>query len=193
MFNWSQYINITKNKAPRRLLVRAVQYVKDKKAALDLGAGAFNDSKYLLELGFEKVIAVDIEVNSDLVSDMAKKYEDTFVFEKIKIEDYCFRENNFNLVNAQFVLSFIKKEKIIKVLNDIKKSLKNEGIFVGQFFGLKDSWNGRKDISAYGEEEVRRFFRGLEIIYFQEEEKDGLTAMGGQKHWHIYNFIARKI
>lgn len=192
MFNWSQYINLTKNKAPRRLLVRATQYVKDKKTSLDLGAGALNDSKYLLELGFKEVIAVDIEGDSNLISDISKKYKDAFIFEKIKIEDYSFLENNFNLINAQFVLSFIKKERIVKVFDDIKKSLRNEGIFVGQFFGLKDSWSGRKNISTYSEEDVRQFLRDFEILYLEEEEKDGSTAMGVQKHWHILNFIVKK-
>jgi len=32
MFNWSQYINITKNKQPRSLLLQTLGYVKNKGA-----------------------------------------------------------------------------------------------------------------------------------------------------------------
>ena len=53
MSHWSQYIAKTKNKSPRPLLVRALSYVKNKNKALDLGAGALNDSRYLLENGFK--------------------------------------------------------------------------------------------------------------------------------------------
>jgi len=191
MPNWPQYINATKNKPPRQLLVQALEYVKNKQTALDLGAGALNDSKSLLEAGFEKVIAVDSEENLELISDVNKEYKDAFVFKKIKIEDYNFPENNFDLVNAQFVLSFIQKTKIVQVLDDIKKALKSDGIFVGQFFGIKDSWSGNSSISTYTEKEIKEFLFGLDIVYFQEDEKDGRTAMDGEKHWHIFNFIAK--
>ena len=32
----------------------------------------------------------------------------------------------------------------------------------------------------------------FEIIEFKEEEKDGKTALGKMKHWHIYSVIAKK-
>ena len=87
---------------------------------------------------------------------------------------------------------FIQKENIIQVLNDIKESLKDEGIFTGQFFGIKDSWSGREGVSTYAEKEIREFLSGLDIIYFQESEKNGQTANDGEKYWHIFNFIARR-
>ena len=173
--------------------MQSLEYVKNKQTALDLGAGALNDSKYLLGFGFEKVIAVDSEANNDLINDITKKYKDTFIFQKVEIEDYNFPESNFDLVNAQFVLPFVLKENIIQVLNDIKKSLKDDGIFVGQFFGIKDSWSGSPSILIYVETEIREFLSGLDVIYFQEEERDGQTAMDGEKHWHIFNFIAKHL
>ena len=36
------------------------------------------------------------------------------------------------------------------------------------------------------------FKESFEIIYFYELEKDGKTALGQTKHWHIYNIIAKK-
>ncbi|HPT08200.1 MAG TPA: class I SAM-dependent methyltransferase [bacterium] len=189
MFNWKEYINTTKNKPPRQLLVQALKYVKDKEVALDLGAGALNESKYLLEHGFKKVIAIDNEENLELISKINNK---NFIFKKTAIEDYNFSENKFNLINAQFVLPFIKKEKINEVVSNIKNSLKNNGIFVGQFFGKNDSWSNATGICVYTEKEIKKFLTNLDIIYFQEEEKDGQTAMDGEKHWHIFHFIAKK-
>ena len=36
------------------------------------------------------------------------------------------------------------------------------------------------------------FKESFEIIHFYEIEKDGKTALGKMKHWHIYNIIAKK-
>ena len=58
---WSTYHERTQNRPPRESLIKAVSLAREKEIALDLGAGALNDSKYLLEAGFGKVIAVDIE------------------------------------------------------------------------------------------------------------------------------------
>jgi len=189
MFNWTGYINTTKNKLPRQLLVQALEHAKNREVALDLGAVALNESKYLLNFGFKKVIAIDNEENPDLISEINNN---AFSFEKTTIEDYDFPNDCFDLINAQFVLPFVKKDKINKVIIGIKHSLKNDGIFVGQFFGIKDGWNNRAGVCIYTEKEVKDFLSNLDVIYFQEEEKDGQTAMDGEKHWHIFHFIAEK-
>ena len=95
MFNWSQYINITKNKQPRSLLLQTLGYVKNKGAALDLGAGALNESMYLLDFGFKKVIAIDNEENLELTGKIDKN---SFIFKKIRIENYDFLVDYFNLI-----------------------------------------------------------------------------------------------
>jgi hypothetical protein len=56
---WTRYSERTKDKPPRELLVQAVTYVQHKGHALDLGPGALNESKYLLEQGFQSVVAVN--------------------------------------------------------------------------------------------------------------------------------------
>lgn len=189
MFDWKEYINMTMNKPPRQLLVMALGFVKNKNVALDLGAGALNESKYLLDCDFKKVIAIDNEENPDLINRINNK---AFVFKKMAIEDYNFLKSSSSLINAQFVLPFIKIEKINQIIDNIKNSLEDGGIFVGQFFGTRDSWNNKPGISVYTEKEVNDFLSNLDIVYFQEEEKDGQTAMDGKKHWHLLHFIAKK-
>jgi len=189
MTDWQTYIKSTSNRAPRTLLVKALEYITEKKAALDLGAGALNESKLLIENGFKKVIALDITASPELIKDLDKK---VFQFKKTKIEDYIFPENYFDIVNAQFVLPFIEKDKIEKLMFDIKKSLRPGGIFLGQFFGLRDAWKSNPEVSVYSEIKVKEFLFGLEIIYFYEEEKDGQTAAGEAKHWHDFHFICLK-
>ncbi len=49
--NWEEYYRRLKGKPPRPLLVKALAFVGNKHAALDLGAVALNDSIYLLLQG----------------------------------------------------------------------------------------------------------------------------------------------
>lgn len=35
-------------------------------------------------------------------------------------------------------------------------------------------------------------FNEFEIINFKKIEKDGITGLGQQKHWHIFDVIAKK-
>jgi hypothetical protein len=76
---------------------------------------------------------------------------------------------------------------------NIKDALVPGGIFTGQFFGPHDSWRGKLNITVYDEAECRNFLAGLELVYFKEEERDGPIALGGDKHWHLFNFIARQV
>lgn len=72
-------------------------------------------------------------------------------------------------------------------------ALQVDGYFVGNFFGVKDSWVNIKEKMVFLEkEEVLKLFEQFEIIKFEEVEKDGRTGLGKMKHWHIYEVIAKK-
>lgn len=40
--------------------------------------------------------------------------------------------------------------------------------------------------------EVLELFKDFDIIHFKEIEEDKKTALGVEKHWHIYDVIAKK-
>jgi SAM-dependent methyltransferase len=192
---WSQYITKTSHQGPRRLLLKALELVADRDAALDLGAGALNDSKHLLDIGFKSVMAIDREMIPEEVIKLewAKDKADRFSFDLKSIEDFVFPPSAFNLINAQFVLPFIEASALPRVMSNIIGALRPGGIFTGQFFGPRDSWKDVLNVTLYSEEACRNFLSSLQILYFQEEEYDGPTALDGGKHWHIYNFITKKI
>lgn len=54
--DWSEYIGKTKNNPPKPWLIKAMSFVNAKDEALDLGPGAFNDTKFLLSEGFKHII-----------------------------------------------------------------------------------------------------------------------------------------
>ncbi|MES2006614.1 MAG: methyltransferase domain-containing protein [Patescibacteria group bacterium] len=188
--DWPKYFELTKDKPPRPLLVKALSFVKEKGNALDIGAGALNDSLHLLAEGFTHVTALDKE---PIAQEIAQGLPaDTFAYVISSAEDFDFPRNTFNLVNAQYALPFISKESFNGVWSKIKDSLKEEGIFTGQLFGERDEWANNGDMTFHTEAEVRRLLSDFEVLDFEEKEKDQPTASGVMKHWHVFHFIVRK-
>jgi tellurite methyltransferase len=188
--NWAKYVENTKESNPRPLLVEALNYVKEKEEALDLGAGAMNDVRYLVKEGFTHVTAVDQEpVAEDIVRNLPSEIVNYVIsdFEKLDLA-----ENKYDLINAQYSLPFNSKETFPEVWNKVIDSLKTGGVITGQFFGDHDGWIDRENMNFHTLEEAKKFLSGLEVIKLEEEETDRLTAAGNMKHWHLFHFIAAK-
>lgn len=188
--NWKIYYEATKAKPPRPLLVKAIEFVENKGKAIDLGAGNLNDTKFLLNEGFE-VIAID---KSPLMAEEAKNIP----HEKLRVQTVGFEEFNFpteeyDLATAMFALPFTSPQRFNEVFEKIRNSLKKGGIFCGQLFGDRDEWKTDTRMTFHTEEEAKKLFSGFEVIFFKEDEKDDKTAAGVMKHWHIFHFIIRKI
>lgn len=149
------------------------------------------DSVYLLEKNFTTVIAID---PSDGFSEIAKVIKHpNLKTENIKIEDYDFPENEFNIINAQFSLPFIGKKSFEEVWPNIHIALASGGIFCGQLFGSQDTWNTvDSSLIFQTKKEVEDLISPFEIIFFEEIENDGVTATGAEKHWHFFNILLRK-
>lgn len=185
-----KYYERTSDRAPSFLLTRAVKiYAKDTGEALDLGCGAFRDTKYLLLIGFS-VTAVD---KRSLVRDYAENLpSDRFRLNIADIKDFDYGIRNYDLINAHFSIPFNSKNDVRDIFSKIKRSLKPGGMFVGNLLGLNDEWYGDADKSFHTLQEARELVEGLEIIELSEIEKDGSTADGKPKHWHFIDVIAQK-
>jgi len=188
--DWSDYYKATKAKPPRPLLVKALEYVSDKGKAIDIGGGALNDTRYLLNQGFD-VTVID---KSPLMEDEVKNIpNDTLHAHITSFEDFNFPKEEYNLASAMFALPFTAPEHFNTVFSKIKDSLKKGGVFCGQFFGERDEWKTNFNMTFHTKEQAQELLNGLEVISFKEDEKDDKTATGDMKHWHIFHVIARKI
>jgi tellurite methyltransferase len=190
--DWKVYITKTKNGPPRSLLIRAVDFVENKNLALDLGAGALNDTKFLLEKGFNKVIALDQDnIGQEIFEALPKDKVDYLIS---TYDKYDFPTETFDIINAQFALPFNPPNTFNLMFAKLKSSLKNKGIFAGQFFGVRDEWHGlRPEMSFHALEQIEELLSGMEIIEIKEEEKDDKPVVGNNiKHWHVFHVIARK-
>lgn len=58
-------------------------------------------------------------------------------------------------------------------------------------FGLRDSWAGR-NLTCHRYEQLLELFEDWELLELNEIEFDGKTATGQDKHWHLFEAIARR-
>ena len=68
------------------------------------------------------------------------------------------------------------------------------GYFVGNFFGINDSWAKIKEQMVFlSKEQILDLFKdSFKILEINEIEKDEKTVLGKMKHWHIFSVIAQK-
>jgi tellurite methyltransferase len=187
---WEEYYEITKNNPPSPLLVKALGYVSHKNKAIDIGGGALKDSRYLLEQGFE-VTVIDKEIA--LKDHAASLHNTKLQYHVTSYDDFAFPENEYDIASAMFALPFNPPLTFDAMFDRVKKSLKPGGIFCGQFFGVHDEWNSAaRAMTFHTKEEIQELLKDFEILSLREEEKDGTTANGTAKHWHIFHVIAKK-
>ncbi len=177
--DWKVYQQKTQNRNPSKLLEEALQYVNGKNA-LDFGAGALADSRYLLNKGFS-VTALDSTAMTSLESPR-------FVHAITPFEKYIFIPHSFDLIHGRLSFPFVPSKYFNEVWNGIRSSLKHGGIITGEFFGPKDTWTQL----SISEQDVYALFVGFEILKFEAREYDKEDSQGRMKHWHVFSLIARK-
>lgn len=97
MDTWKEYYKAKASNPPSKVLVDALQYVKNKETALDLGAGGLVDTKFLLQEGFN-VAAVD---SSPAAAALANEIQDSkFKFYESTYDTFNFLPETYDLVSA---------------------------------------------------------------------------------------------
>src|SRR3989344_769337 len=179
---WKEYIEKTKDKPPKAWLVGALAFVDKKEEALDLGPGAFNETKFLLSEGFKHITAVDISNAAEEIYDQLPKDKVKYII--LPFKDFNFPKDTFDLVNAQYSLPFNPPDTFDEVFDKVKNSLKKNGIFTGQFFGKKHGWNIEgSNKSFHTEEQVKKLLSDMEILEFKPEEEDKKPVIGELVYW----------
>lgn len=184
---WIKYQERTAGGKPRALLIKAVDQVSERVAALDLGAGALNESEYLVHQGFKEIVAVDLTPQHRY---FVIPPETQFKYVESTFDKYDFPKDYFNLISAQYSLPFTKKELFPGVWNAAREALKSGGIFTGQLFGLHDDWSADQNMTFHSKEEIQQLLEGFEILTLKEQEFTETETRG--KHWHYFDIIARK-
>lgn len=191
MRDWNKYHILTNDKPPRKNIVYFLSKYNVTGNVIDLGCGSGSDTVYLIKNNFN-VLAID----SSNVEEMIRSKLTDNEQEKLKFEIQQFENLELpkcDLLVSNNSLSFCNKNYFKKMWDEICLSIKENGYFVGNFFGIKDDWNVEENFGTFlTKEEVLELFKDFEILEFQEREKDKPTAEGKEKHWHMFEIIAKK-
>lgn len=188
-FPWADFHEKTKHFKPSPLLVSALEMQDVRGRALDLGAGGLRDTKYLLDEDFE-VTAVEASPSS---LELARELEGApLQFVCSRFEDFAFSKEEYELINAQYSLPFTHPWYFERVFERLYASLKPKGIFVGQFFGNRDSRCSDPRMTFLSWRDLFRVCGPLKIRQFEMREYDGEGATGESIRWHVFDVIACK-
>src|SRR5580658_1479220 len=164
---FAAYIAARRFDPPRPLLMRAAALADPKDHAFDAGAGALNATKYLLDVGFAHVTALDSAPASQKAAEELPSDRVSFVLSRY--EDFAYPTSSFDLVNAEFSLPFIRRENFAAVFAGLLGAVKPGGLFTGQLFGTNDSWNKPETaMNFHSRAEVERLLRRWTILELDE-------------------------
>ncbi len=186
---WEQYLERTKTNPPRPQLLKALEFFENPPTeVLELGGGALNDAQYLLSLG-ARVTVVDAEPGAKTIAD--KIDDDMLQVYTSRFDEHTFPAETYDFVTSLYALSFNPPETFHEMIKNVQLSLKKGGIFSGNIFGPKDDWSERESMTFLTPHEVKELFSDMEILSFEDVERDNILAGGQPKHWHEIRIIAK--
>ncbi|MCJ8278495.1 MAG: class I SAM-dependent methyltransferase [Rivularia sp. ALOHA_DT_140] len=194
---WSQYYKAVANRPPRETLLTALSNFEleiplvQSKIAVDLGCGEGRDTVELLRRSW-KVIAIDGQ--PEAIERLKNRCDIKTQFLETRIARF---ENidlplNVNLINASFSLPFCEPQSFPQLWNQIVSSLIPGGRLSGQLFGDRDSWADNSTMNFHTLSKIQLLLKHFEVELLKEEDHPGKTALGEEKHWHIFHIVARK-
>jgi tellurite methyltransferase len=193
---------------PRETLLAALERFEAEppnreRLAVDLGCGTGRDTKELLRRGW-RVLAIDAQ--EEAIERLREQDDVLAAQDRLETLVADFESATLpanDLVNASFSLPFCPPESFARLWQQVVSSLLPGGRFCGQLFGDRDEWASRpltsSDASSsplamtfHTRAEVDELLRDLEIEQLVEIDEDGKTAVGDDKHWHLFHVVARK-
>lgn len=185
---WSRYFAVTESLPAHAIFDSLEPYLPPSGKAIDLGCGGGRGTLRLLDHGLD-VVAVD--VSEEALSYLRPKIPAASNVELICSSFTDLDLDSYDVVVACFTLFFMPPAEFDAFWPRVVSSMKPSGIFAGQFLGVNDSWNER-GFTVHDREGVDELLSDLDVLMLKEEERDGETALGEPKHWHVFHVIARR-
>lgn len=185
---WPEYFAATVDLPPHPFFDLLDSYLPADGKAIDLGCGPGRGTLRLLSRGLS-VTATD--VSADALEMLRSKLPSNAPVEIIcaPFQDLDLAE--YDVVVACFSLFFLPPAEFEAFWPRVCAAVRPGGIFAGQFLGVNDDWRDR-GYTLHDKAAALNLLTEFDILHFEEEEKDGDTAVGARKHWHVFHVIARK-
>lgn len=175
---WKKHIN---KKLEDDIWIRNYrEYFSGEGKCLDLGCGIGQYTKELMSYGYE-VTSADI---SNIALDKVKEFNDNIVKVYMK-EELPFSENEFDLVFANLSIHYFSDEDTKKLMLEIKRILKEEGLFIGSVNGIqgyekikdtaveleKHYWfNKNKYVRLFDKDDLEKYLDVFDVLNIEEKE-----------------------
>jgi SAM-dependent methyltransferase len=192
------YYKAVEGRPPRETLLYALSAFETEPQgitppfAVDLGCGDGRDTVELLRRGWQ-VLGIDAQPEAiDRLRSRPDIDRDRLETQVTRFQDLVSLPPNVDLINASFSLQFCPQPDFPILWQKITTALRPGGRFCGQLFGDRDSWATFPNMSHHTLEEVERLLQPFVVEMFEEEEHPGKTALGEEKHWHIFQIVACK-
>ena len=175
---WKKHIN---KKLEDDIWIRNYrEYFSGESKCLDLGCGIGQYTKELMSYGYE-VTSADI---SNISLEKVKEFNDNIVKVDMK-EELPFSENEFDLVFANLSIHYFSDEDTKKLMLEIKRILKEEGLFIGSVNGIqgyekikdtaveleKHYWfNKNKYVRLFDKDDLEKYLDVFDVLNIEEKE-----------------------
>lgn len=153
---------------------------KDKLKVLDLGCGVGQYTSYFLDKGYE---VVSTDISSKALDYLKNKYPNVEIVLQDMTETFKFNDNEFDIVFANLSIHFFSEEDTNKLIKEIYRILKTNGLFIGSVNSVsayefikdhvteieKNYYNskGRK-VRLFNKEQFDMFFKDYKEIVLNE-------------------------
>ena len=191
---YKQNANVWGNQ-PNKLLEMIWQDVDPGSDVLDLGCGQGRDSLFLAKKNF-KVTAID---SAPAGIDTLNKTINENNLDKIqatcqKVEDFIIEPDKYSIINAMNIFQFLDKKDVLKIIANIKASLKPGGFVVVVGFTVDDP-SFVADKGFFDQNELNKLFLDFKIIFYREIAVENLGHPGDEKphQHHVVRLIAQKV
>ena len=191
---WQAYYAKVANREPRALFQRLMGALTPGDTpglAIDLGCGDGTETLALLAAGW-RVLALDgAPAAIARVRDSARPAD----ADRLQTQQATFTDAVLppaNLIYAGLSLPFCAPGDFPRLWSKVRDALRPGARFAGHFFGVRDSWAERPEMTFHTADELRALFSSLNIEFWQETEEDRPSAFEAMKHFHYFEVIAQR-
>jgi len=194
---WARYYAVTVER-PAWLTVRraielfAAEAQAGPRLAVDLGCGAGRDARALLGAGW-RVLAIDREAAAIAALEEAAATHLRGALETQVADLAAVEVPPCDLVNASLSLPFLPSDAFWASWERIVAALPVGGRFAAMLFGDRDGSAADSSMTCPPPEAIRAGLAEFAIEHWEDREEDTQTALGEAHHFHLVEFVARRV
>lgn len=194
---WGRYYAVTAERpawltARRTIELFAAEPHSHPRFAVDLGCGAGRDARALLDAGW-RVLAIDREDAAIAALEAATAPHLRAALETRVADLAAVDVPSCDLVNASLSLPFLPPGSFWGTWQRIRAALPIGARFAAIVFGDRDESASERSMTCPPVAEIQAALGSFELEHWSDREEDTDTALGEPHHFHLVEFVARRV